>query len=95
MHKSNLFEILNTFTLKEFKEFGEYIRSPFFNKNESVKKLYYYVKKYYPDLLRCQSFDFPHIFSLNIFNPIVKAIRSSLPEFKYFRYQPVTSPMWW
>lgn len=50
MYKSNLFEILKCFSQKEFKEFGEYVRSPFFNKNESVIKLYEYIKKHYPDM---------------------------------------------
>ena len=38
MFKSNLFDILKTLSIKEFKEFGEYVESPFFNKNESVIK---------------------------------------------------------
>jgi len=50
MFKSNLFDILKTLSLKEFKEFGEYVQSPFFNKNESVIKLFNHIKKYYPEL---------------------------------------------
>ena len=50
MHKSNLIELLNVFTPKEFKELGEFVNSPFFNKNENVIKLYNYNKKYFPDL---------------------------------------------
>lgn len=50
MFKSNLFDILKTLSAKEFKEFGEYVESPFFNKNESVIKLYNHIKKYYPEL---------------------------------------------
>lgn len=49
MEKSNLIKILKSLNPKEFKEFGEYVYSPFFNKNESVKKLYDYLKKHYPD----------------------------------------------
>lgn len=40
MKKSVLIELLESFSPKEVKEFSEYIRSPFFNKNESVVKLY-------------------------------------------------------
>lgn len=50
MHKSNLIELLKVFTPKEFKELGEFVNSPFFNKNENVIKLYNYIKKYFPDL---------------------------------------------
>ena len=48
MEKSNLIRILKTLSPKEFKEFGEYVYSPFFNKNESVKLLFDYLKKCYP-----------------------------------------------
>lgn len=50
MQKSNLIELLRIFSPKEFKEFGEFIKSPYFNKNENVVNLYSYIKKYFPDL---------------------------------------------
>lgn len=49
MEKSNLIKLLKALSPKEFKEFGEYVYSPFFNKNESIRKLYDYLKKYYPE----------------------------------------------
>jgi hypothetical protein len=49
MEKSNLIKILRSFSPKEFKEFGEYVYSPFFNKNESIRNLYDYLKKYFPE----------------------------------------------
>jgi hypothetical protein len=49
MIRSNLTDILRKFSAKEMKEFGEYVRSPFFNKNESNIKLYDYLRKFYPD----------------------------------------------
>ena len=48
MNNSILIELLGKLTTKELKEFGEYIRSPFFNKNESVIKLFDYLRKQYP-----------------------------------------------
>ncbi len=48
MNSSSVLNILRKFTTKEIKEFGEFLSSPFFNKNENVVKLYNYLKKYYP-----------------------------------------------
>ncbi len=50
MIKSSLLEILKTFTSKEFREFGEYVSSPFFNKNEAVVKLYDHIRRYFPEM---------------------------------------------
>ena len=49
MLKSNLLEILRNFSNTELKDFGEYVRSPFFNKNVSTIKLYDYLRKFSPD----------------------------------------------
>lgn len=49
MHKLTLINTLKSFSLKEIREFGDFVRSPFFNKNQAAMKLYDYVKKYYPD----------------------------------------------
>jgi hypothetical protein len=49
MISATLLGILRTFTPKEFKEFGELVKSPFFNKNVHVKRLYDYLKKFYPE----------------------------------------------
>jgi hypothetical protein len=40
MKKSVLVELIGSFSPKEIKEFSEFIRSPFFNKNKNVVKLY-------------------------------------------------------
>ncbi len=50
MLSSNLIELLGKFTAEEIKEFGEFVSSPFFNKNENVIKLFGYIKKYFPEL---------------------------------------------
>lgn len=49
MLKSNLLELLAAFSAKEIREFGEYVSSPIFNKNEAVLKLYEHIQKCYPD----------------------------------------------
>ncbi len=48
MRNSTLFEILKTFSSKEFKQLCDFISSPLFNKNENVIKLFYYIRKFYP-----------------------------------------------
>lgn len=49
MNRSLLIELLSKFNLKEIREFGEFVHSPFFNKNEGVTKLYDYLRRQYPD----------------------------------------------
>ncbi|MBS1493013.1 MAG: hypothetical protein JST55_05870 [Bacteroidetes bacterium] len=49
MKKTNLIEILSTFTSKELKEFGDFIDSPYFNKSNNVNLLFSYLKKLHPD----------------------------------------------
>jgi hypothetical protein len=49
MLSSTLLNILSKFSAREIKEFGEFVNSPFFNKNENVIKLYNYIKKFHPE----------------------------------------------
>jgi hypothetical protein len=49
MIKSKIIEILKTLDSNEFKEFGKFSKSPYFNNNKSIIKLYSYFTKYYPD----------------------------------------------
>src|SRR5258706_15269216 len=49
MNKSNLVEILKNLSAREIKSFGEYVKSPFFNKNKATVKLYDYLQRYHPD----------------------------------------------
>lgn len=49
MQKSSLIELIKTFTKPEMKDFGEFVNSPFFNKNKSVNRLYTYLKKYHAE----------------------------------------------
>lgn len=48
MIKSSLLEILRTFSKQELIKFEDFIRSPYFNKNENVLKLFLVIKKYAP-----------------------------------------------
>jgi hypothetical protein len=48
MKKSTLIDLLSKLSQKEVKEFGEYIGSPFFNKNQSIIRLYDYLRTQYP-----------------------------------------------
>ena len=49
MKKSILIDLLSKLSQKEIKEFGEYVSSPYFNKNQSIIKLYDYLKTQYPE----------------------------------------------
>lgn len=49
MLKSSLLQIVSSLSSQEFREFGNYVRSPFFNRNESVSRLYDYLALQYPD----------------------------------------------
>ena len=48
MKKSILVEILSKFSQKEIREFSEYVKSPFFNKNQGIIKLNNYLRLKYP-----------------------------------------------
>ena len=49
MFKSPIIKILKTFSKQDMKEFGLFVRSPFFNTNQSVIKLFEQIKKYHPE----------------------------------------------
>ncbi len=49
MYNNNLTELLKTFSLKETKEFREFLKSSYFNKRQAVSNLYEILIKFYPD----------------------------------------------
>jgi hypothetical protein len=49
MINSKITEILKTFDTNELKEFGKFSKSPYFNNNKSIIKLYGFFVKYYPN----------------------------------------------
>lgn len=48
MEKSTLIKILKTFSKEEMAEFGDFITSPYHNKNTNVVKLYHALRKFAP-----------------------------------------------
>jgi len=48
MKRSNLIELFRTLSSSEIKELGEFVKSPYFNKNEKDITLYNVLKKFYP-----------------------------------------------
>lgn len=48
MEKSKLIDLLKTFPAKELREFGEFVASPFFNKNEELTRFYEYLRSQAP-----------------------------------------------
>lgn len=49
MHSSQLLSILKLLSSEEIKDFSRWIESPFFNSNQSLVKLFSYLRKYYPE----------------------------------------------
>lgn len=71
MISATLLNILGKLSAKEFKDFGEFVKSPFFNKSENVKKLYNYLKKFHPefnDKKLDKKFVYKKIFSKGAYN---------------------------
>jgi hypothetical protein len=48
MNNLQIFEILKSFTNKEFSDFGRFVKSPYFNNRSEVIRFYEAIKKYYP-----------------------------------------------
>jgi hypothetical protein len=48
MIKSRAIDILAKFSKEEFKDFGRFISSPYFNENKKLSEIYRQLKKYYP-----------------------------------------------
>lgn len=49
MLNSSALKILASFSVQDFKDFKDFVSSPFFNKNENIVKLFKYLRKYHPD----------------------------------------------
>lgn len=49
MHNNSLIKLLRSFTPKEISDFRDFLLSPYFNKKNSVIKLFDIIRKYYPE----------------------------------------------
>lgn len=49
MENSKLIELLKELNKQEFKQFGDFVKSPYFNKLQNVIKLYDYITHFYPE----------------------------------------------
>lgn len=49
MIKSKLISLLETFSKQEFRNLGDFVNSPYFNKEKVLMELYNILKKHYPD----------------------------------------------
>jgi hypothetical protein len=49
MKNSKLASLLSKLSQKEFKEFGKFVKSSYFNTNSNIIKLYDLIAKYFPD----------------------------------------------
>ncbi len=49
MQRSRLIAVLKTLDMKSHTRFGAYVASPFFNKNEKVRRLCVYLLQFAPD----------------------------------------------
>jgi len=48
LYKPKIFDVLRTFSAEEFKEFGRFVRSEYFNRNKKAALLFEAIKDYYP-----------------------------------------------
>ncbi|CAN5542936.1 hypothetical protein BH10BAC5_BH10BAC5_29350 [soil metagenome] len=48
MISRNLIKILSDFTKEEFEKFGDFVSSPYFNKQDQIRNFFNYLKNYYP-----------------------------------------------
>ncbi|MBE2217512.1 MAG: hypothetical protein IAE90_04865 [Ignavibacteria bacterium] len=71
MEKTYLVEILSKLSSRQMKELGDFVNSPFFNKNESTVKLYGYLFSQHPQLkpeLIDKQFVYKKLFGANEYN---------------------------
>lgn len=64
MKNSKLVSLLSKLSQKEFKEFGKFVKSPYFNSNSNIVKLYDLITKHFPD------FNNPKLTKENIYSNI-------------------------
>ncbi len=66
MKKSYLIQMLRKFDMQDFKKFGRFINSPYFNSNKKISEFYKLLSEYFPD------FDSPEITKEKLFRRLYK-----------------------
>lgn len=61
LENSKIIQVLRSLSRKEMTKFGEFVQSPYFNKNEPVMNLYSGLEKYYP-LFGSRNFTIENVF---------------------------------
>jgi hypothetical protein len=82
MENSKLISLLKLFSQKEFKEFGRFVYSPFFNRLNNIKKFYEAIKPFHPD--------FP---AKNVIKEKIYAFIFPGENFNYWKFKNLTSDM--
>ncbi|MEO8513117.1 MAG: hypothetical protein ABI543_06145 [Ignavibacteria bacterium] len=84
MKNTKLIKLIKTFSPSEFKKFGDFVNSPYFNKNKNIIKLNNELKKYFP------KFDNEHLTEELIY----KKVFGSGGKFDYFKIKNIISDLY-
>lgn len=96
MEKTYLVELLSKLSSKQMKELSDFVKSPFFNKNESVEKLFEYLRVSHPDFKQAKiekEFIYNKLFSPAEYNDsFMRMLIFRLTELseKYLAYSEMT-----
>ncbi|MDZ4712035.1 MAG: hypothetical protein SGI89_06875 [bacterium] len=82
MQNTRLIQLLKTLTQTEFREFKDFVSSPFYNKNKNVISLFEYLKKFYPD------FNSEKLTDENAFKKLFPS-----DEYNYFKLKNIISDL--
>lgn len=63
MEKSKLMQLLHTFTASEWRDFQDFVGSPYYNKHKETVRLFTYLKKLAPDRLQQEYIDRRHVYN--------------------------------
>lgn len=97
MKKTYLIELLSRFSSRQMRELSDFVRSPFFNKNESVEKLFEYLRVNHPEFRAAKiekEFVYKKLFSPAVYtDSFMRMVIFKLTELseKYLAYSDMTS----
>lgn len=81
MRETKLISLLQHFESDEFKAFDKFIQSPYFNTNETLTKLWFYLRKYTPN------FDAPQLANEKVFKKLFPKITYNEKKLRQLRSQ--------